>query len=114
MTNQYNYQPMGNQFYQLYPQPQGIVYFINSSNDLSTVPISNATASIFCLPEDLCYIRTIQGGVPNIVSYKLIPVTDNEKKEKEEDILEIVKRLEERIKNLETPEKKGGKINEFI
>jgi len=61
-----NYAPMGAQtpFYsQPILQPAGMVYLINSGQELSTIPTSAGLALYWCNPENKVYIRNYVNGV---------------------------------------------------
>lgn len=61
-----NYAPMGAQtpFYsQPILQPAGMVYLINSGQELSTIPTSAGLALYWCSPENKVYIRNYMNGV---------------------------------------------------
>ena len=77
---QYPYQQMGNQFnqfqsiQQMFPQPQGSVYSINTPLDIGNVPIGSTGLSVaLCLNEDLMYIKSFQNGNPVIMTYRIVP-----------------------------------------
>ena len=62
------------QIQQMFPQPQGSVYSINSPIDIGNVPIGSTGLSLaLCLNEGLMYIKSFQNGSPVIVTYKIIP-----------------------------------------
>lgn len=61
-----NYAPMGAQtpFYsQPILQPAGMVYLINSGQELSTIPTSAGLALYWCNPENKVYIRNYMNGM---------------------------------------------------
>lgn len=61
-----NYAPMGAQtpFYsQPILQPAGMVYLINSGQELSTIPTSAGLVLFWCNPENKVYIRNCVNGV---------------------------------------------------
>lgn len=61
-----NYAPMGTQtpFYsQPILQPAGMVYLINSSQELNTIPTSAGLALFWCNPENKVYIRNCANGI---------------------------------------------------
>jgi hypothetical protein len=54
-------QPMApfQQIQQMFPQPQGSVYSINSPLDLGNVPIGSTGLSVaLCIPDNLMYIKS--------------------------------------------------------
>ena len=61
-----NYAPVGAQtpFYsQPNLQPAGMVYLINSSQELNTIPTSAGLALYWCNPENKVYIRNCANGI---------------------------------------------------
>jgi hypothetical protein len=47
------------QIQQMFPQPQGSVYTINSPLDIGNVPIGSTGLSVaICIPENLMYIKS--------------------------------------------------------
>lgn len=90
---------MNNNFQQFFPQPQGNVYMVNSSNEVSNVPIGNGLSAIICLSENMLYLKTIQNGGPVVLAYKLGNVDAAPKEENS---------LEERVARLEKMMEKGG------
>jgi hypothetical protein len=70
MNNNYqfpvNQLPGYNQFQQIqqmFPQPQGSVYSINSPIEIGNVPIGSTGLSVaICLAENLMYIKSFQNG----------------------------------------------------
>lgn len=58
--------PGYNQFQQIqnmFPQPQGSVYAINSPLDIGNVPTGSTGLSVaICLAENLMYIKSFQNG----------------------------------------------------
>lgn len=61
----------------LFPQPNGNVYTINSSNELSNIPVGVGLTVVLCLNEGLLYLKTIQNGNPVVWSYKLSSTEEN-------------------------------------
>ena len=75
LANQYN------SFQQIFPQPQGSVYSINSPLDIGNVPIGSTGMSIaLCLNDGLMYIKSFQNGNPVIVAYRVTPYTHDTEK----------------------------------
>jgi hypothetical protein len=51
------------QIQQMFPQPQGSVYTINSPLDIGNVPIGSTGLSVaICIPDNLMYIKSFQNG----------------------------------------------------
>lgn len=62
------------QIQQMFPQPQGSVYTINTPLDIGNVPIGSTGLSVaICLQENLMYIKSFQNGQPAIMVYRISP-----------------------------------------
>ena len=75
MPNQFvnNQQIMANQ--NLFMQPVGNVYNLNTAADIDGVPVANQMLSVgVCMNEKILHIKTFQNGIPMTVSYKLTPL----------------------------------------
>ena len=131
-TNNYmNYnQNTGFQPYQAtqyFPQPQGSIYMIGSSNDVANVPVGAGLSAAICLREGLIYLKTIQNGSPMLLGYKLSPLEGNTTVQEqkiqmnhvqtpssapettlEQRILNVLEEFEARLKKLEEDKPKGG------
>ena len=121
-----NFQPY--QSAQYFPQPQGSIYMIGSSNDVANVPVGAGLSAAICLREGLIYLKTIQNGSPMLLGYRLSPLDGNniiqEQKTQsttaptqsppqestiEQRILTILGDFEERLKRVEqNPRTRGG------
>lgn len=92
-----------------FPQPIGNVYNLSTATDIGNVPASANLSAGLCLAENILYIKSLQGGVPMILGYKLVPLESAAgvvQKEVETDKLEDrLQRLENEIAKL-----KGGKL----
>lgn len=92
-----------------FPQPIGNVYNLSTATDIGNVPASANLSVGLCLAENILYIKSLQGGVPMILGYKLVPLESTAgvvQKEVETDKLEDrLQRLENEIAKL-----KGGKL----
>jgi hypothetical protein len=67
------------QIQQMFPQPQGSVYSINTPVEVGNVPIGSTGLSVaICLPEQLMYIKSFQNGNPVIMAYRVSPYTKEE------------------------------------
>ena len=107
---QFNQNPMA----QFLPQPQGNVYLINSSNEITLVPVGAVGVSVaICMTEGVMYLKTMQNGNPMLLRYKLnsldIPVPTNYIQEQpsnnineDKGFTNILKNYDERIKQLES------------
>ena len=125
-TNNYMSFAQGNGFqpYQLaqyFPQPQGSIYMIGSSNEVANVPVGTGLSAAICLREGLVYLKTIQNGSPMLLGYKLSPLEGNPIQEQsiavaqaqeptiEQRIITMLESFDNRLKKLEGVEKpKGG------
>lgn len=67
------------QIQQMFPQPQGSVYSINSPIEIGNVPIGSTGLSVvLCLSEDIMYIKSFQNGAPVIMAYRVSPYQKEE------------------------------------
>ena len=72
------------QIQNMFPQPQGSVYAINSPLDIGNVPTGSTGLSVaICLAENLMYIKSFQNGQPVIMAYRVSPFQKEEKKVEE-------------------------------
>ena len=122
-----NFQPY--QATQYFPQPQGSIYMIGSSNDVANVPVGVGLSAAICLREGLIYLKTIQNGSPMLLGYRLSPLESNSTIQEsntqnqnsnisptlipeqtlEQKILNALESFDARLKKLEGPTKtKGG------
>ena len=111
-----NYQ----QIQQMFPQPQGSVYAINTPSEVGNVPIGSTGLSVaMCFPDSLMYIKSFQNGSPVIMAYRIIPYT----KDAPTPPAEETNPLEERLAKLEqillnnnnsNSTKEGGKFNGLL
>jgi hypothetical protein len=110
--NQYNptqpIQPQGGFQTPFYspPQPVGMVYPINSSQELNTIPYSMGTTYFLCAPENKIIVRTFTNGNLDLKEFSLA-MPQNEKSTPTGAMEEIIKRIE-RLEKLSTQDKKGG------
>ena len=64
------------QIQQMFPQPQGSVYAINTPTEIGNVPIGSTGLSVaICFNEQLMYIKSFQNGNPVIMAYRVLPYT---------------------------------------
>jgi hypothetical protein len=104
------------QIQQMFPQPQGSVYAINSPLDIGNVPIGSTGLSVaISLSDNLMYIKSFQNGQPIIMSYRITPFQKEEKKqeevpEKENELTSRLAALEEKINLLA----QGGKFDGLL
>lgn len=104
------------QIQQMFPQPQGSVYSIQSLADIGNVPIGSTGLSVaLCLPEQVMYIKSFQSGSPIIMAYRVLPF---QKEDKSVDLVENNENnVENRIKSLEEKLDKlisGGKFDGLL
>ena len=100
---------------QLFPTPQGNVYFINNSLEIANIPMGTGFSAALCLSEKLLYLKTLQNGNPMLLVYNLEPYKNNEENNENNSIELILKKYEERLSDLEKRINKiinGGKLNE--
>lgn len=122
--------PSSYQAIQYFPQPQGSIYMIASSNDVANVPVGVGLSAAICLREGIIYLKTIQNGSPMLLGYRLSPLENNSIEQPssqnastplappmqqepswEQRIVSILENLESRLKILENPgneKQKGG------
>jgi hypothetical protein len=110
---QMNYQ----QIQQMFPQPQGSVYSINTPAEVGNVPIGSTGLSVaICFQDQIMYIKSFQNGSPVLMAYRVTPYTKEEPIQKE--ITPQVNPLEERLARLETTlanlTSEGGKFNGLL
>lgn len=110
---QMNYQ----QIQQMFPQPQGSVYSINSPAEVGNVPIGSTGLSVaICFQDQIMYIKSFQSGSPVLMAYRVTPYTKEEPALKEptpqtNPLEERLTRLENILNNLST---EGGKFNGLL
>lgn len=101
------------QIQQMFPQPQGSVYAINTPTEIGNVPIGSTGLSVaICFNEQIMYIKSFQNGNPVIMAYRVIPYTKEETPTpapQPDPIESRLDKLEQLIKNL--VENEGGKPN---
>ena len=100
---------------QLFPTPQGNVYFINNSLEIANIPMGTGFSAALCLSEKLLYLKTVENGNPMLLVYNLEPYKNNEENNENDSIELILKKYDERLSDLEKRINKiinGGKLNE--
>ena len=100
---------------QLFPTPQGNVYFINNSLEIANIPMGTGFSAALCLSEKLLYLKTLQNGNPMLLVYNLEPYKNNEENNENDSIELILKKYDERLSDLEKRINtiiNGGKLNE--
>lgn len=87
---------------QMFIQPSGNVYQLNSSTDIDMVPVGNQMVSIgLCMSEGILQIKTLQNGIPMVVAYKLAPIDARQLAAERAEKQNAKASLEERIAKLE-------------
>ena len=118
----YNAYQQVQQIQQMFPQPQGSVYTINTPTEIGNVPIGSTGLSVaICFGEQLMYIKSFQNGNPVIMAYRVVPYmkeenstppsTQNAATSPTEDLGQRLERLEAVLKNLTD---NGGKFNGLL
>ena len=113
------------QIQQMFPQPQGSVYSINSPIEIGNVPIGSTGLSVaLCLSENVMYIKSFQNGNPIIMTYRVTPFSkkddpdDNKAPsaavnvEPNSELLARITNLETKLNQLTTPT--GGKFDGLL
>ena len=103
------------QIQQMFPQPQGSVYQINSPAEVGNVPIGSTGLSVaICFQEQLMYIKSFQNGSPIIMAYRVSPYA----KEESAPTPSPVPTMEDRLSKIETMlnnmTNEGGKFNGLL
>lgn len=88
----------------VFPQPVGSVYNLSTAADINNIPVgSNVTVGL-CLNENILQVKTLQNGVPSLLSYRLSPiegqmVSQPENIKNDNEYTQIVERIN-RIENV--------------
>ena len=103
------------QIQNMFPQPQGSVYAINSPLDIGNVPTGSTGLSVaICFAENLMYIKSFQNGQPVIMAYRVSPFSKEERKAEEEsaptDITTRLTSLEQKLDKIIS----GGKFDGLL
>ena len=105
------------QIQNMFPQPQGSVYAINSPLDIGNVPTGSTGLSVaICFAENLMYIKSFQNGQPVIMAYRVSPFQKEERKAEDTAIVPTndfgtrLASLEEKLDKLLT----GGKFDGLL
>ena len=107
------------QIQQMFPQPQGSVYSINTPAEVGNVPIGSTGLSVaICFQDQIMYIKSFQNGNPVIMAYRVTPYTREESAPAEQKQAPTPNPLEERLTRLETMltnlTDNGGKFNGLL
>jgi len=108
---------------QFFPQPQGSVYVINNSAEISTIPMGSGISTAICMSEGLMFLKTLQNGNPILMAYKIVPYSQEQSnnsnnvisKESTEELQTLKNRVEEIEKKLSTLKNNttGGGLLEY-
>lgn len=106
------------QIQQMFPQPQGSVYSINTPAEVGNVPIGSTGLSVaICFPDQLMYIKSFQNGNPVLMAYRVTPYTKEEtlpeqtNTQSDNSLEERLSRMEKILTNLTAD---GGKFNGLL
>ena len=108
--------PYGNNAYQAtqyFPQPQGNVYLINNSLEVANVPMGSGLSMAVCPNEGTMYLKTLQGGAPSLIAYKISPYEAPIEEKQEVDYAAQIAELRSMVEQL-MKKQKGGNLNELI
>lgn len=109
------------QIQDMFPQPQGSVYQLNTPSEIGNVPIGSTGLSVaICFSEQIMYIKSFQNGSPVIMAFRIAPFT-RETKEPEAEQSPTADPLEERFSRIESQlakilqmQNSGGKLDELL
>lgn len=84
---------------QYFPQPQGNVYFVNNSLEVANIPMGSGVTVVLCPVEQTMYLKTLQGGIPSLIAYSIMPYEHKETSQQEtpnygNQIAELAKQIE--------------------
>ena len=99
---------------QYFPQPQGNVYLVNNSLEVSNVPMGAGLSMILCPSEGTMYLKTLQGGAPSLIVYSIAPYESKpeQPQESQPDYGAQIAELRAQVEALK--KQKGGSFNELI
>lgn len=121
--NQYGAPQMGaRQIQDMFPQPQGSVYQINTPSDIGNVPIGSTGLSVaICFSEQVLYIKSFQNGSPIIMAYHIEPYSRENRNTPVEEVAPEPNPLETRLAAIEQqlakltqPQPTGGKFDGLL
>ena len=100
---------------QYFPQPQGNVYLVNNSLEVSNVPMGAGLSMILCPSEGTMYLKTLQGGAPSLIVYSIAPYESKpeQPQESQPDYGAQIAELRAQVEALQKKQK-GGSLNELI
>ena len=76
MFNPQNYFGQQQQPQQMYPQPNGNVFLVNSSLEAANIPVGMGTTAAISLNDNLLYLKNAANGAPTVLTYKLVPYSE--------------------------------------
>ena len=98
---------------QYFPQPQGNVYLVNNSLEVSNIPMGAGLSMVLCPSEGTMYLKTLQGGAPTLIVYSIAPYEPKqEEPQPQPDYGAQIAELRAQIESLK--KSKGGSFNELI
>ena len=107
--------PNARQIQEMFPQPQGSVYQINSPMEVGNVPIGSTGLSVaICFQDEVMYIKSFQNGVPIIMPYRVVPYNKEEVTPVVKDTPTTEERLDKIEKILLTLTNEGGKFDGLL
>lgn len=80
--------------------------------EISNVPAGQAMTAALCPSENLLYLKCIQNGQPSLLVFQTAPYNPPKPGEMSQEVLEALKKLNERIDKLE--KKKESSLNDLI
>lgn len=97
-----------------FSSPIGVVFQINSKQDLNSIPIGAGTNFYWCAQENKLYLRNLNNGLPEIKEFTILNNTEqdikmNNSKNNYNELEQKVQNLEKQIKELiKNNSQKGG------
>lgn len=100
---------------QYFPQPQGNVYLVNNSLEVSNIPMGAGLSMILCPSEGTMYLKTLQGGAPSLIVYSIAPYESKteQPQESQPDYGAQIAELRAQVEAL-MKKQKGGSFNELV
>ena len=99
---------------QYFPQPQGNVYLVNNSLEVSNIPMGAGLSMVLCPSEGTMYLKTLQGGAPTLIVYSIAPY-EPKQDQPSEPLPDYGAQIAELRAQIEALKKaKGGSFNELI
>ena len=100
---------------QYFPQPQGNVYLVNNSLEVSNIPMGAGLSMVLCPSEGIMYLKTLQGGAPSLIVYSIAPYEPKaeQPQEPQPDYGAQIAELRVQVEAL-TKKQKGGSFNDLI